>query len=64
MITNNDPYIILVQCRNEKSEWFVIGAYFKENAKVKILDQFKNLKNSIRKNSSKHFNIERTLTSI
>ena len=57
MITNNNPYIIWVQCRNEKSEWFVIGAYFKENAKGKILDQFKNLKNSIRKNSSKHFNI-------
>ena len=49
MITNNDPYIIWVQSRNEKSEWFVIGAYFKENAKGKILDQLKHLINRIRK---------------
>ena len=49
MITNNDPYIIWVQSRNEKSEWFVIGAYFKENAKGKILDRLKHLINRIRK---------------
>ena len=49
IITNNDPYIIWVQSWNEKSEWFVIGAYFKENAKGKILDQLKHLINKIRK---------------
>ena len=64
MITNNDPYIIWVQSRNEKSEWFVIGAYFKENAKGKILDQLKHLINRIRKTHSNTSTYERTLKSI
>ena len=49
MYINDEPYLICTQVRNGKSISFVIGAYFKESLKTKILDQLKHLLNRIRK---------------
>ena len=68
--TNNEPYIIWVQI-NRRNQIFVVGAYFKESIKTKILEWLRHLLNRIRKtylnptiylfgdfNLDKNFNIE------
>ena len=68
---NDEPFLICIQVKRNKSTQFVIGAYLKENKKSKILIQMKHLINRIRKtylnpiiyifgdfNLDKNFNID------
>ena len=49
MYINDEPFLICIQVKRNKSTQFVIGAYLKENKKSKILIQMKHLINRIRK---------------
>ena len=50
---NKEPYLIVIQTRNNKRSYFVIGAYFKELMKLKILESLWTLLKRIR---IKHLN--------
>ena len=52
MYTNNEPYIIWVKVKGNKSNYYIIGAYFKENVKAKIIEQIRHLLNRIRKSQT------------
>ena len=49
---NKEPYLIAIQTRNNNRPHFVIGAYFKEQMKLKILESLWTLLKRIR---IKHF---------